>query len=395
MRNFLRNSCLTVALIMCLVVPAGIAFYEERADNVMSYASENFTADTKTQYVSADESAVFIGLNERYTVQAAADTVTIPYARVFDEIDIDLSYTVSAQYCGVPAPVSGDKLTLEGLGEYELTYTAVNGRGVKTEKKAILEVQDNLPPLLSYDCKFLEARSGEICMIPSIGIEDYYPTEQEVYLVGTGGEILLENRFTMDENCLKLKYIVTEISDNALSSVYELPLKVLGSRDIYAFDDIGEEGGVSWNGYQSDLSSFDPTIYQVPSVSQNTDKTYDYDGDGKSMKVTVNGKQGCNAQNSWPAVVTWDIDLGFIDRYETLSFMVFNASENDMTIMLQMNFSVNATFSAEHGEWTKIIAPLSVIRTKYGASTLTSIKIFINGFESGSVVYYLDKMTLE
>lgn len=386
MRRFLT---LIISFIICCVT--SICAITVTADTSLPLNTSNNIVERQQN----DSEPIFVGLEDNYDIQAKGNFIKIPTAFVYDEIDIGLTYSVNANFDGQNVDIVNGFLTIEKLGVYTLLYSAINSRGIRIEKTVTLNVYDDIAPIVSSDYNFLSVFAGKQYKVPCVYVSDFYKTEQKIYLIDGNGEFLVDNYFTITENCLKLKYVVTEISDNALFTVYELPFFFVTERQVYGFDDYGTKDGITWGCYQSDLSSNDPTIYQIPIIEQNTDSSFVFDQDGKSFKITIEGKEGCNDNNSWPALVTHELKLGFIDRYETLSFMVYNAGSTAIPLNVQLNFVLTESFTADANCWTKITVDLSGVKTKYGSTTLESIKIFTDGFDSGNVVYYLDSLILE
>lgn len=60
-----------------------------------------------------------------------------------------------------------------------------------------------------------------------------------------------------------------------------------------------------------------------------------------------------------------------------------------------MSNSTSVKINAKRGEWTKIRIGLDEYNGKKGNKTLGNVQFFVNGFENGTVVYYVDDLYFE
>jgi hypothetical protein len=336
---------------------------------------------------------VFVGFPQSAAViEATSKEIELPTFRVVDRVDVNLSYTVTVHKASQEFAVKNNRVRIDELGEYTVRYTAVNSRGEKTEKNLTVEVVDNTAPIVSFVTDTVYYKAGVTYSLPGITAADFYDTEVTAALRdGAGNTQAMTDAFTLDDGDYRLVYTVKERRDGGLQTVFEIAVLPVARYAVYGFDDFGERNSLDWLCIQSDLNTFDPLAYQVPSIEQNTESSYVRDDDGRSFKITVNGKTGCDKNNSWPAISTSGLKLPALFEHSYLVFWVYNATEADgLTVCAMTDFSnIKVTKAvAAYGQWTQVKIPLGYFKNSW------NFRIYIDGFETGVVQFYLDDMYL-
>lgn len=353
----------------------------------LAYAAD---ADTRTPDV----------IVENAEINASSREITVPSCYVYDSADVGLNAVVTVQKGNKEYPVRQGRFTADETGVYRVTYRAVNTAGRAGETSVDLTVADTLAPRIRTNGSSLTCYLNKPTSVPEVYVEDFHDTVITAAVVRGGVTTPVADTFTMTERgAARLDITATENRPGGLSSTVSLTLNVVNKGAIYGFDDFSSSGGVWWGVAQAGNGTSDPSKYQVPVISENTDATYVHDADGKSFKVEIDGKPGMSNGNSWPAIYTSELNMYGARNSDYLVAWVYNAGEDYDTVKinLQLNGSNSLTKSvnAARGEWTQIRFALDNFNGKTGTAAVTSVKFWISGFESGKVIYYMDDLYFE
>ncbi len=347
----------------------------------------------------AEDNSAPVLLVEGTSLNAYSKEITVPACHVYDSVDVGLTPVVTVSKGGRDYPVLDGVFTADGLGDYDVTYSAINSRGNSAEKTVTLTLTDtNAPVVKTYGAE-LTCFIGKKHYIPAMEIFDFenvvvkgqFEQNDDVQVIGEEGFIP-----TTRGNGV-LRVTVTEDKTDGLVTEIVYVVSVINKGAIYGFNDVGEAGEIWWGKAQAGNGTSDPELFQVPVVSQNTDEAFVHDGDGKSFKIEVEGREGMSNSNSWPAIYTSEIDFYQAKSNDYLVVWVYNAGASSLKVNMQINGSnsYNAAAVAEVGQWTKISFALDDFNGKSGSKTINSIKFWISGFEDGRAVYYLDDLYFE
>lgn len=336
---------------------------------------------------------------EDASLNASDKVIKLPSAYVYDEIDVGLIPDISVSRNGKDYAVFDGRFTADEEGEYSVKYSVVNSSDVYAEKTVKLNITDKSAPVINAYSDTLVFSQNETCKLP-VTVKDFYPVDIKAHLVVGEQKTLLEETFVFEKGLknAKIEVTATEKRENGLSSTRVFNLSVVNKGFIYGFDDIGKTGAIYWNKAQAGQDN-DPEKYQVPDVSQNTNETYVHDTDGKSFKVTIHGKPGMNRHNSWPRIDSYGLNTYNAKNYDYIVAWIYNDSPDYETLgiymLLDMTSSNWVNVQAKRGEWTKIRVPLDEYNGKKGNKTIDNVQFFVNGFETGTIIYYVDDLYFE
>jgi len=356
---------------------------------IPSVAGASTATDVKAPVIYAED--LSLSVTDR--------VIKLPEAYVYDEVDVGLVPCVSVSRNGSVYPVYGGCFTADEEGEYTVTYSVVNSSDVSAEKTVRLNIIDDKEPIIdAYSDTFIFSQN-ETCKLP-VNVKDFYPVDVKAYLLVGEQKTLLEEAFVFERPLrnAKVEVTATEKRENGLSATRVFNLSVVNKGFIYGFDDIGMTGAIYWNKAQAGQDT-DPEKYQVPAVEQNTDETYVHDTDGKSFKVTIKGKQGMNRHNSWPRIDSYGLNTYNAKNYDYIVAWIYNDSPDyeilSIYMLLDMTSSNWVNVQAKRGEWTKISVPLDDYNGKKANKSIDNVQFFVNGFETGTIVYYVDDLYFE
>lgn len=357
-----------------------------------------FICSTFTFGAVADRENIEIFVNST-TINAKSKVIELPEAIVYDTEDIGITAIATVQKEGKIYSVVNGKFVADGIGDYEVTYKAINSRGETAEKTITVTVEDSTAPIVNAYSEKINLTVNEEYSLPEIIVSDFYDLEREVYIVDGDERHLVTDKiyFETVKNAV-IEVVYTEKRENGLSTTVTFDAMVVNQGAIYGFDDFGATGATYWSCAQAGQNK-DPEIYQVPTITQNEDLKYVHDADGKSFKVEIKGKKGMSNSNSWPRIDTADITLPNLLKYEYLVVWIYNDSPdyNTITINGQLNMSNAYTtkVNCKKGEWTKLRMPLASLKSEKGSSLVKNIQFWVSGFETGTIIYYVDDMYLE
>ena len=357
-----------------------------------------FICSTFTFGAVADRDNIEIFVNS-VTVNAKSKIIELPEAIVYDTEDIGITAVASVQKDGKNYSVANGKFVADGVGDYEVTYKAINSRGETAEKTVTVTVEDSTAPIVSAYAEKINLTVNEEYSLPEIIVSDFCELDRTVYIVnGEEREVVTDKLYFDTVQNVVIEVVYTEKRENGLSTTVTFDAMVVNQGAIYGFNDFGETGATYWSCAQS-AQNKDPEIYQVPKITQNEDLKYVHDADGKSFKVEIKGKEGMSNSNSWPRIDTADISLPNLLKYEYLVAWIYNDSPDYDVIsvkgQLNMSNAYTTSVNCKKGEWTKLKMPLSGLKSEKGNSLVKNIQFWVSGFEKGSIIYYVDDMYLE
>lgn len=338
-------------------------------------------------------------LVEDSEINVYSKQVSLPNCYVYDSEDVGLSPIVTVEKDGKSYSVLEDMFTADVLGTYNVTYAAVNSRGNDVQKTVQLTLTDTNAPIIKTYGNTLTCFLGKQTKLPPMEIYDFQEVEISATIEQNGSihEVGIDGFTLTERGEAILRIVVREKKEGGLSTEVNYRLNVINQGAVYGFNDIDESNGIWWGTAQAGNGTSDPDIYQVPIISQNTDEKYVHDGDGKSFKIEIEGKEGMSNSNSWPAVYTSELNFYQAKASDYLVAWVYNAGESALRINMQINGSnnYNAVAVAQVGEWTKLSFPLDDFNGKTASNNITSIKFWISGFVEGKAIYYLDDLYFE
>ena len=357
-----------------------------------------FVCSCATFGVFANEDSLDIFV-EDYTVNAESNVIVLPTAYVYDTEDVGLTATASVERNGKNYPVTNGAFIADELGDYIVTYTAVNSRGDSEQKNITLTVIDELAPIVKTYSNTLKLKVNKPASLPKFEAYDFYEVEQKAYVVkGDERKLLEEEIIFADIFSATIEIVFTEKRENGLSTTITYDLSVVNPGTLYGFNNLGETGAPYWVRAQAGQYT-DPEKYQVPTLTMNENENFVHDIDGKSFKVEIQGKAGMSNSNSWPRIDTSDISLPNLSEYEYLVAWIYNDSPDykNITVHIQLNGSnsYDANVVCKRGEWTKLKISIKQLTSETGSSLVKKIAFWVSGFENGSIVYYVDDLYLE
>lgn len=345
---------------------------------------------------SANDSSITIFVEDA-VVSAESKNIKLPLAYIHDKNDVGLSPVITVNKNGKEYPVFDNKFVADELGDYTVTYSAINSLGETKKKDITLTVQDSSKPLVSYYSDEITCYIGEIYKLPKLFVTDFHDTEIIATTKNENNQtvVLTDNFSYQQAGTYTITFTVTEKRANALSTEYNLTVNVIRKGRIYGFNDF--YNGIYWTRAQAGLQT-DEELYQVPKIEENTDQNYVHDIDGKSFKVSIKGKSGMNKENSWPRIDTSALSFPNLSEFTHLVVWVYNASPDFENLVINAQFNMsnayNTTVTAVRGEWTEIRMPLEGLKSASGQSLISNVQFWVSGFEEGTVTYYLDDMYL-
>ena len=347
-------------------------------------------------FANEDSLEIFV---EDYTVNAESNVIVLPTAYVYDAEDVGLTAIATVSKNGKDYPVTNGTFIADELGDYSVTYSAVNSNGDSEQKTITLTVIDELAPIVKTYAKTLKLKVNTPCSLPNFETRDFFEVEQKAYIVKDGNrEVLEEEIIFADIFSATIEIVFTEKRENGLSTTVTYDLSVVNPGTIYGFNDLGETGAPYWVRAQAGQYT-DPEKYQVPTLTMNEDANFVHDIDGKSFKVEIQGKEGMSNSNSWPRIDTSDISLPNLSEYEYLVAWIYNDSPDykNITVHIQLNGSnsYDANVVCKRGEWTKLKISIKQLTSETGSSLVKKIAFWVSGFEDGSIIYYVDDLYLE
>ena len=347
-------------------------------------------------FANEDSLEIFI---EDCTVNAESKVIPLPTANVYDTEDVGLTATATVSKNGKDYPVVNGAFIADELGDYTVTYTAVNSRGDSEQKTVVVTVTDTIAPVVKTYEKTLKLKVNKTCSLPNFEISDFFEIEQTAYIVKDGEKTPLEEQFTFsDIFSATIEVVFTEKRDNGLSTTITYDLSVVNPGTVYGFNNLGETGAPYWVRAQAGQYT-DPEKYQVPVLTMNEDTNFVHDIDGRSFKVEIQGKQGMSNSNSWPRIDTADISLPNLAEYEYLVAWIYNDSPDYKTITVHMQLNGSNAYDqrveCKRGEWTKLKISIKALTSETGGSLVKKIAFWVSGFEQGTIRYYVDDMYLE
>lgn len=352
----------------------------------------------KSASVLSNEKAPVI-YAEDVTLNVTDRVIKLPEVYVYDETDVGLTPEISVTRNDSEYAVYGGRFIADEEGEYSVTYSVTNSSGASAEKTVTLDIVDDKEPIIEAYSDTFVFLQNETSKLP-VSIKDFYPVDVKAYIVDGEQKTLLEDTFVFEKALknAKVEVTATEKRENGLSTTRVFDVSVVNKGFIYGFDDIGMTGAIYWSKAQAGQDT-DPEKYQVPAVEQNTDETYVHDTDGKSFKVTIKGKPGMNRHNSWPRIDSSGLNTYNAKNYDYIVAWIYNDSPDyevlSIYMLLDMSNSTAVNVQAKRGEWTKISLPLDNYNGKTGNKTINNVQFFVNGFETGTIVYYVDDLYFE
>jgi len=347
-------------------------------------------------FANEDSLEIFV---DNCTINAESKVITLPEAYVYDTEDVGLTATATVSRAGKEYPVVNGTFIADGLGDYTVTYTAVNSRGDSEQKTVTLTVKDELAPVVKPYAKTLKLKVNRACSLPKIEASDFFEIEQTAYLVRNSERTPLSEQFTFSDTfSATIEVVFTEKRENGLSTTVSYDLSVVNPGTVYGFNNLGETGAPYWVRAQAGQYT-NPEKYQVPELTMNEDASFVHDIDGRSFKVEIQGKEGMSNSNSWPRIDTADISLPNLAEYEYLVAWIYNDSPDykNITVHIQLNGSnaYDKSVVCKRGEWTKLQISIKALTSETGSSLVKKIAFWVSGFEQGTIRYYVDDMYLE